>query len=89
MVVPDKTEPITALDLVRKPVDLVGKSCYRMMRGHFDDHGLNMDIYTSGGQEEMIKDLKVQIQETNKIHFQRMTQKNQSQKKEEVPADRQ
>ena len=44
MHLPHKIKPITALDLPSKLVDQVEKS-YKMIKGHFDNHRLDMDIY--------------------------------------------
>ena len=63
--VPQKSKPMTALDLVRKRVDQVEKS-YGRTREEFDDHGHNMDIYMLQEPEESVEESKLELRKISR-----------------------
>ena len=57
--VPQKSKPMTALDLLRRRVDRAEKS-YVIAKAEIDGHGLEMGIYMLREQGESIEDSKLE-----------------------------
>ena len=63
--VPQRSKPLTALDLLRKRIDQAEKS-YRITRAELDEQGHEMDIYTLLEQEESIEDSKLELRKISR-----------------------
>ena len=63
--VPQKSKPMTALDLLRKRVDQLDKS-YGITMAELDKHGDDMDNYMLQEQEESIEDSKLELKEISR-----------------------